>query len=70
VLAFRRQSMKALAPSAQKNRDAKLQLKLLDSAGKTWLADVARPRRAPEMFLLGNCHQILELAQEHRFSSA
>ena len=59
--------MKALPPSAQKNRDTELKLELLDSAGETRLAHVAGPRRAPEVFLLGDCHQVFELPQEHRF---
>src|SRR5262245_66436938 len=61
MLAFRRQSVKALAPSAQKNRDAKLQLKLLYSAGETWLAHMDGALRSPDMSLLGTCHHIFEL---------
>src|SRR5262249_29612675 len=61
------QSMKTLAPSAQEDRHAELQLELLDAARQRGLAHVASPRRAPKMSLLGDRHQILELPQEHRF---
>src|SRR5262249_22646199 len=66
AFAFRRQSVEALPPSAQKNRDTELELELLDPAGETRLAHVTGPGRAPEVSLLGDCHQILELPQEHR----
>src|SRR5262245_17463445 len=59
--------MKPLASSAQEDRDAELQLELLDAARQRRLAHVARPRRAPKMPLLGDRHQILELPQKHRF---
>ena len=56
--------MKALP--AQKDRHAEFELELLDAVGQAWLRDVAPFGGPPEVLLLGNSHEILELPQKHR----
>ena len=65
ALTLGRQSVKALTPAAQKNRDAEFKLKLLDAARQARLGDVAALCRAAKVTLLGDRKQILELPEEH-----
>jgi hypothetical protein len=59
-------SREALKPLVSQNdRSSELRFQLLDRVRKTRLRDIAMPSRSAEMLLLGERHQVFELAQEH-----
>jgi hypothetical protein len=65
AVTFRRQSLKALAATAQEDRYTEFVFKLPYPAGQARLRDVATLGSASEMTLFRNCNQIAKLSKEH-----